>query len=786
MSENLCQLCSAKIGSYYGASSLFCCAGCETVYAILSSKNKLQDFKKEPVFQKAMSAGIIANPQLLNQISSKEASQEFSEINKMVIELSGMWCPSCAEIIRYFLMQKEGVKSCVVDYVNDLASVEFSPRYFSKDDILKLIKQLGYEAEELDLKEQPKRKSLSVSFVIAAFCSLNVMMFAYPLYATYFNLNDRDYGLYFAWLSFYFSLPVITYCAWPIYRRFWLSMKVGQFGMETLVVIGVATSFLLSTYQLLQGSDLVYFDSMTVIVTLVLLGKILENKAKLTSKNLMYQLSKTFQRKARIKTENGENKFIPLKEIEVGGILVVCQGEKIPLDGLIVEGQGLFDESVVTGEAMPIEKKEGDSAISGAILQSGWICLRVSSKAEQSFLSQIVKIVEQEIHAKPAYRKLIDNIVNWFVPIILTIALGNFVWLFTHQTFQEAALTALSILLISCPCAIGIAAPIAEAHLIEELSSRGLFVRDRNILSDLPRIDCFIFDKTGTITKGQFKVLSINKMDDQESSVLKSMTERSNHPVSQAIYRNIASTPAKLCSCQEIAGKGLIAWVEGDRFLLGSKNFIESFGIKIKDNPQHKIFSTIVYFCKNSDVLQVFHLGDELKEKIPMIISSLESPTILLSGDVEDNVRTIANQCGFSTWKAACTPFDKKNYIDQLRKEGKCVCMIGDGINDAAALASSNIGIAIKTATDISSFASNAMLTTEDLSILAELKSQGLRGQKILRQNLFWAFIYNIIGVGLALCGLLTPIFSALAMTLSSLVVVLNAKRIRKKYNWGI
>lgn len=763
--------------------------GCETVYQILSATHEEALFQNHPLFQQALKAGIISNPALQEEIHHKQ-QQAVGDYHKVMLQISGMWCPSCAEIIRYFLLQKEGIKQCTVDYVNDIASVEYHPHYFSKDSIFQLIQSLGYEAESLDLKDdQPKNQQLSIRFIVAAFCSLNVMMFAYPLYATYFDFESEGYGLYFAWLSFYFSLPVIFYSAWPIYRRFWLSLKAKQFGMETLVVMGVSASFFLSTYELIHESDQVYFDSMTVIICLVLLGKIVENRAKFSSKNVLNQLAKSFPRKARKRFLSGEQRFVPIKEIQLEDCVVLCQGEKIPLDGLVVDGGGWVDEAVMTGEVKPVLKQIGDQLMSGSILQKGWICYRVTSKLEASTMSQIIHLVEEEIHKRPAYKKMVDWIVQWFVPVVIMIAGLDFLAVYFYtSSLPEAFLQSLSVLLISCPCAIGIAAPIAESHLIQELASQGLVIRDRNMLEHLSRIDCYIFDKTGTVTEGDFQVLEgLEKLSDHERRVLKAMTERSNHLISQAIYKNISEEGSSLTFFEEVSGQGLRAQHGQESYFLGSRVFVERAAGLVLDTKQSPRIRTVVFYAKDGVLLASIHLGDRLKQEIKHVLNSLKpAETILLSGDIEQDVENVALECGFSSWKSSCTPFEKKRFIDELKAKGRMVCMIGDGINDAPALAAAHVGISIKSAADISARASNGILTTDSLQVIAQAKTIAARGQKILKQNLFWAFFYNLIGVALALTGLLTPIFSALAMTLSSLLVVLNAKRIRRHYNWGV
>lgn len=772
-----CALCQLELPSLpiCEGDHFFCCPGCQAVFNILSSKGQLENFAENPIFKQAVNAGLISNRFLLETISSKTPLE--GHLEKLYLEVQEMWCPSCAEIIKLLLVQEKGVKNCVVDYTTDLASVEYSPRYISKEKIIALIQSFGYKANFFQ-NAQGKKVSfdLYLRFIVAAFFSLNIMMFAYPLYATYFNYDEEGVGSLFAWLSFYASLPVVIYSGWPILKRFWLTLRIGMPGMETLVVLGVLASFALSLFELLNGGTKVYFDSMTVIIAFVLLGKIIEAKAKFSAKDALLRLSRGLPRRGRKRLANGELVFTPLKEIRPGDIIVVFTGEKIVLDGKVLEGGGACDESLMTGEALPIPKHVGDPVLGGTFLQSGTLTFTVTSSQEESALQRIIQMVERDIGQKTHYTRAVDPIIRWFVPIVLTLATLT-------ALYHHSAIEAISVLLISCPCAIGIAAPLAESHLMNSLAKIGVLVRNRGCLVHLGRETLLVFDKTGTLTEGKFAVLKgLENLGEIDRSCLKGLVQQSTHPIAKALTDS--SIPTPLDKVEEIAGHGMKGLYNTHTYFLGSLNFLKQHGIDcpLPEYPNLSLPITTVYFGRDKTHLTTIYLGDQLRKEAPEVIQKIKpTETMLLSGDGEISVKVTAELCQIPTYLHSCNPLKKREVIENLRKQGKIVCMIGDGINDAPSLTAAHVGISVVSASDISIQVSDILLTTERLEVIPQLRSLARKGRKIIRQNLFWAFFYNVVGIPLAAAGWLSPIFAAFAMVASSLMVLFNASRLIKK-----
>ncbi len=788
---SLCSLCGNDILSspVREVQNQFCCSGCHAVFNILSTQHQLDNYREHPIFQQALKIGLISNPTLLEQIRKNRPEIHENEARQLHLEVLNMWCPACCELIKLLMLQEKGVLNCVVDYATDLASIEFVPRYISKEKILSLIQSFGYQPSLIGSGTSVARRSLNIRFIVAAFCALNVMMFSYPIYAAYFQYDQEHYALLFAWLSLWTTLPVVTYCAWPIFRRFFSGLRVGFLGMETLVVIGVTTSFCLSIYHLFLGSSLVYFDSLTVIICFVLLGKLIETKAKFSAKDALIRLVRAIPRRGRKQLPDGSLVFTPVKEIVIGDFVHVFQGEKIVLDGVVVSGTGSCDESLMTGESMPVPKAAGAMLLGGAIVQNGSFVFRVTSSAEESALHKIVNTIQQEIGHKSTYIRQGDLIVKWFVPFVVGLSVlcsvGGF--LFGAFDLEAAVIRAVSILLISCPCAIGIAAPLAESHVINGLANLGAIVRNRGCLMHLGEETVFVFDKTGTVTEGHFQVLSgLETLDSEKRSILKAMTSRSNHLISVAIYESLDCPLASLEGTEEIAGQGIVGKYRGQNYYLGSAYFLQhhaDIDVSQQDGEEiHKdqVIRSQVYFAQKGNCICVISLGDQLRVGIADLIKGIAPvKTILLSGDAQEPVATVAAQCGFDEWYAQYTPLQKKGLIDALRLKGAVVCMVGDGINDALALTSAHVGISVVSATEISIQVSDLLLTTDRLQVLLKIRKLARKGHQIVKQNMFWAFFYNVVGIVLAVAGYLSPIFAAFAMVASSLMVLFNAKRVR-------
>lgn len=754
-----CALCQLPL-SKQSIAGRYCCHGCQAVHTILEGQG-VKEWKEHPIFQEAYRMGLISNPALLEEI--KKETQDPKEKEKIYLEIEGMWCPSCAELLSWYLQKTKGVISADIDYTTDLAIVTYAPRFMKKEEIVEAVKKLGYTATFLtDASQEVSQRFSFLRLGIAAFCALNIMMFSYPVYASYFDSGEGELVTLFGWLSAIFSLPVIGYAAAPILRKSWYAILARMWGMETLVTISILAAFVVSVASLIHGGSDLYFDSLSVIVTFVLLGQIIETKAKFSAKESLTRLSLRLPRKGR-RYEKGEFSFVLLKEVHQGDILAAFSGEKIVLDGVVNEGEALVDESLLTGEAMPVAKKKGDPLSAGAVILQGNLYYKVTHTFRDSTLQRLIGLVEQEMEKKAPYHRVIDQITFWFVPIVIVLGVGVF--------FLEGGVNrALTTLLIACPCAIGIAAPLVESRLMHTLAGEGIIVRNRGCLQFLGKETVYVFDKTGTVTEGHFKVLGGIPEDEELKKILKTLTRYSLHPASQAIQKSISASPFTF-SIQEISGKG----VEGGGYRLGSRKWLQEEGVALLPTQEKE---TVVFLSKEKTCLAKIILGDTLKPVFPDLVHDLlPTPSVLLSGDRKEVVEEIAKQAHMYSWVAEASPLEKRNWIDKQKEKGEIVCAIGDGINDAPALAAAEVGISVHGATDLTQQTADLMMTEEKLKMLPWIRRMGKKGRRLTYQNIFWAFIYNIVGLGLAINGALSPIFATSAMVMSSLIVITNSRR---------
>lgn len=751
-----CTLCGLDAAKGIGEdNNAFCCRGCRTVWHLLTAKGIAKDFLSHPVYIQAVASGLISNPLL------KQDVKEAADKKRLLLEIREMWCPSCAEVIEILLPMEKGVLSCHVDYTTDLSRIEYDPKKTHPENIFLFIKSLGYTPLHLEnILSRKSEKTLSLRFFVAAFCSLNVMMFSYPLYATYFSYEPEGWGDLLGWFSLAFSLPVITYSAWPIFRRFYSSLLTGLYGMESLVVIGTLSALVLSLYNLMQGSNEVYFDTLTVLIALVLFGKIIESKTKLSAKEAFYTLSRSLPQRAR---KNGV--FVSIKDINPGDVIECLTGERVPLDGLIEKGEALINESARTGESLPLLKKQGDNIEAGCSLESGTLSIRIVEGT--SFLERIVETCMLNIEHKSQYIRVLDPLVRLFVPAVLLYALIIYV-------ATGSLPHVLAVLLISCPCAIGIAAPLVESRLIQKLAEEGAIIRNRGALFKLPSINLWAFDKTGTLTEGNLQVFGLELLSDVERSLLKSLAVKSCHPVSRALSLAIVEQEHPLDDIFEIQGEGVRGRHQENPLYLGSAKFMAKQNIAlpiIEDN------TTEVWFYCEQKVIRIT-LHDKTKEEAHQVLTKLQ-PTLILSGDKKGRVEVVAIEVGAENFRGELSPTEKQLAIRAYKKQNQHVCFVGDGLNDAPALTEADIGIATASSLGLAQAACDILLTTPSLNVLLTLKDLSKKATRLIHQNLFWAFIYNVVGLVLAGVGLLTPIFAAFAMTASSLIVIVNSMRLK-------
>ena len=604
-----------------------------------------------------------------------------------------------------------------------------------------------------------------------------------------------------------FTIPVV-YAGFMFFQRAYVSFKTWNLNMFSLIGLGAGAALVLSCITLFfpnifpnDAHPPIYFESVCMIITLVLLGQLLEAKAHQKTGNAIRKLMNLSPSEAHL-WENGEEKTVKIDEIKAGNILRVKPGEKIPVDGVIIEGYSTIDESMITGEPIPVEKSIDNQVISGTINGNGTFLMKSERVGSETLLAQIIKMVNDASRSKAPIQKLTDKVSKVFVPVVVFISVLTFVlwWIFgTEPKFFNAFVNALAVLVIACPCALGLATPMSVVVGIGKGAQNGILIKSAEALEQMEKINVLITDKTGTLTEGkpslEYVFPAKNYTEDQIINISASLNKNSEHPLSKAILsKSDASQIEAVSDFQNLVGKGIEGIIGGKKYFLGNEKYITENAVHVADEIKEKILSlsdkafTISYLVENNDVIGFLCFTDKLKPTAKKAVEFLQSKNIeviMLTGDNEATARAVANELGIKNYQANCLPEDKINKIKELQKQGKVVAMTGDGINDAPALAQADIGIAMGTGTDVAIDSAEISLLKGDIYGIVKAKILSEKMMRNIKENLFFAFIYNTLGIPVA-AGLLYPIFgillspmlAAAAMSFSSVSVIANSLRL--------
>ncbi|SFD55626.1 Cu2+-exporting ATPase [Algibacter lectus] len=665
-------------------------------------------------------------------------------------------------------------------------------------------------AEDKTYNKLLKKFWIAVAFTVPIFLiAMSEMLSNNPLYTV---LEQKTWH----WIQFVLSIPVVFYATWMFFTRAWTSIKTRNFNMFTLIGIGSGIAWLFSVFAMLfpdvfpidfktaDGNVFVYFEAATVILTLVLLGQLLEAKAHSQTSGAIKELLKLVPATATLVTE-GEDKVIAIDKIEQGNLLRVKPGEKIPVDGSIVEGQSSIDESMITGEPIPVDKIVADKVTSGTINGTKSFVMKAEKVGSETLLSQIIHMVNNASRSKAPIQKLADKIAKYFVPTVLLVSIITFIlWAVfgPEPAYVFAFVNAIAVLIIACPCALGLATPMSVMVGVGRGAQSGVLIKNAEALETMNKVDVLIVDKTGTITEGKpsvEKVIAVTKIE-QELLLhyIASLNQYSEHPLAEAIVnygksKQVAIT--KVNDFEAVAGKGVIGTIDNKKVALGNAKLLEQFSISISESLASQVIAeqeqgkTVSYITVENEAVGYVTIFDAIKKTSQEAIKQLQDngiEVIMLTGDNKNTAKAVAEQLKLKHYKAECLPEDKLNEIKKLQQQGKVVAMAGDGINDAPALAQSDVGIAMGTGTDVAIESATITLVKGDLQGIVKAKNLSHGVVKNIQQNLFFAFVYNVIGVPIA-AGILYPFFglllspmiAALAMSFSSVSVIANALRLR-------
>jgi len=724
--------------------------------------------------------------------------------------VTGMSCAGCAASVESILKSTTGVDDAGVNYANQIGWASFDEKIATITDLQKAIQSGGYDLiidadDPLKAQEEAQQKSyteIKQRTIWSSIIALPIVIIGM------FFMKTLPYG---NWISMVLSIPVVFWFGRHFFVGAYKQAMHSRANMDTLVALSTGIAFLFSAFNTIYPEfwlekgmmPHVYFEAASVIVAFVSLGKLLEERAKSNTSSAIRKLIGLQSKTIRV-IVRGTEQEVDADSVVAGDIIIVRPGEKIPVDGKISSGSSYVDESMISGEPVPVEKTISNQVYAGTINQKGSFQFEAEKVGKDTMLAHIIKMVQEAQGSKAPVQKLVDKIAGIFVPIVLGIALLTFgIWMLAdgEQAFTHALLTSITVLVIACPCALGLATPTAIMVGIGKGAEQNILIRDAESLELGYKVDTIILDKTGTITEGKpvvTKLIWLTKLEDLESAkqVLVGLELLSEHPLAEAVVKELKGIQSvEITSFESISGRGVAGIYNGKTYYVGNLMLMESHALILDQNlsAQAKELqsdaNTVVYFADGQRVLAVIAIADQIKKTSAMAISQLQALGIevhMLTGDNWETAASVAKQVGLTQYKAEVMPSDKAEFVRQLQSENKIVAMVGDGINDSEALAQANVSIAMGKGSDIAIDVAKITLITSDLQSIPKALKLSRETVKTIRQNLFWAFVYNLIGIPLAAGAmywyngfLLDPMIAGAAMALSSVSVVTNSLRLK-------
>lgn len=719
---------------------------------------------------------------------------------KAEYDIFGMTCAACSARIEKVLNRQPGIKQATVNLTNETATIEYTPSLINDQKIRDVIQNLGYEAKErMDQAEKQSHKdkqlqSMKVKLIISAILSIPLLL----------TMLDHLLGitvpaiLMNPWFQFLLTTPIQFVIGWQFYVGAYKNLRTKSANMDVLVALGTSAAYFYSLYEAMKtiGNPTyephLYFETSAILITLILFGKYLEVNAKSKTTMAISKLLNLQAKEARV-IRDGKEMMIPIEEVVVYDRLIVKPGEKIPVDGIVVKGRTSVDESMLTGESIPIEKDIGHEVIGATINQNGTIEMEATKVGEDTALASIVQAVEDAQGSKAPIQRMADVISSYFVPIVVGIAVLAFiVWIafVTPGELEPALVAAIAVLVIACPCALGLATPTSIMVGTGKAAESGILFKGGEHLERTQEIDTIIFDKTGTITEGKPVVTDFTG-DETVLQLVASAEKSSEHPLAEAIVNYANEQQIELLEVDHftaIPGHGIEAKIAGQRILVGTRKLMNDHQVKIADAEQaltelEREGKTAMLIAIDGQYHGMIAVADIVKETARAAIRQLQESGIkvmMLTGDNRRTAEAIAKQVGITNVIAEVLPEEKANHVKAVQTQGSKVAMVGDGINDAPALAMADIGIAIGTGTEVAIEAADITLLGGDLLLIPKAVTISKATMKNIKQNLFWAFAYNSAGIPIAAAGLLAPWIAGAAMAFSSVSVVANALRLKR------
>jgi len=780
-----------------------CCPGCQAVaqaivaggmedYYSYRTENAEQGQELVPEFlQQTLAYDLDAVQDSFVRHNENEAG----DIREADLILEGITCAACIWLNERHIAALTGVKNIVVNYSTHRARLEWDNEQIKLSKILEAISQIGYLAHPYDPTRQQQlfedeRKQQIKRLGLAAVLGMQVMMIAVALYlGDYFGM-EAQYEKFFYWISLGLTLPVMLYSAQPFFRTAINDLKHGQAGMDVPVSIGISVAFAGSVWSTFNGHGEVYYDSVVMFVFFLLTGRYFELVARKKSAESADALIHSTPAVA-MRVENDKEKMLPVAELKLGDIVRVKPGEIFPADGIVIEGRSSVDESLLTGESLPVPITVNGNVIGGSINIDSPLLVKVEKLGQDTVLSGVLRLLERAQTEKPTITRLADKTAGWFVLGVLVLAVGVAAYWWGHDGAAWLPVT-IAVLVVTCPCALSLATPTAVTAATSRLTSQGLLTTRGHALETLAKTTHFIFDKTGTLTHGQLDLQSVRCLSSASRERClqwaAALERSSEHPVAKAICHAAETNVKSAENIINTPGAGLTGMIDGEQFWLGTPSYIQAnTHITVSEDELKRLRDeghSVVALADSKRCHALFALGDRVRDGATELITQLTLSglqVVLLSGDHQQTVEAVARQVGIEDWQAECLPADKLSAVKTLQAQGAVVAMVGDGINDAPVLAAAQVSIAMASGTQLAAASADMLLLSTDLLSISTGRDVAKRMMWIIRQNIIWAIGYNVIALPAAALGFVAPWMAAIGMSASSLIVVGNALRLLRK-----
>jgi Cu+-exporting ATPase len=772
----------------------FCCSGCQGVFHLL------KDEGLESFYEKSKNIALSPPSQNFEDSSSFDTQSfydKFVKINRdgfceVSLIIEGIHCSACVWLNEKVLYKMDGVIEANINFTNNKATIVWADDVIKLSAIIDTIRSIGYNAFAYDSMAQEthanrERKSYYLKMAVAIFASMNIMWIAVAQYAGYFSGITQDVKTILNIAEGILATPVLFYSGWVFFRGGYYGLKTKVINMDLLVATGSTLTYVYSIYITFIQKGEAYFDSVSMIITFVLIGKFLEILSKKNAADTLDKIASTIPSEVKV-VKDEKIVTCKLDDVKVGDVVVIASGEKVLLDGEIIKGSGSFDESNLTGESEPVYKSVGMSVISGTVSIDADIHFIATKDFQHSTLSNIVKLLESAINKKPKIQQMANRLSEHFSSVILGLALLTFFgWWFWPHSFETSLMVAISVIIIACPCALALATPVATLVGLGLGASRGVLFKEAAGLETMSKSDVLVLDKTGTITIGKPEVIKERILEPFDKKLLYWLVKSSNHPVAKGMLKHIEAQSENFTNVvfdefSQIPAQGIKAKFGEIQLLGGNRKLLDENGAAVDFFTQETLF----YFAINKRVVAVYELQDKIKDGVKEFVNSMKKmkiDVIMLTGDNESVANKVASKVGIDNLFYEQTPQSKAEFINKLHSDGRSVVMVGDGVNDILALASADIGIVMGSGSDIAVEVGDVVLLNNSMKSLEDAFRISSTTFSLIKQNLLISLIYNALTIPLAMAGYVIPLVAAISMSASSLLVVGNSMRIRHKWN---